>query len=122
VTRRPGVFVIRTDEILLAASGWVLRASAGKVVQDLPPVWKFFKRLLRIKTTNAVAKRTVSFHDGVTIEFTVRVIDDLAATGVFTSIGCAARGFRLDTVTRATSAIITAANIQRAIVIKHLPS
>jgi hypothetical protein len=75
VTKNAGPFVTRTDEILLAASGWVLRASAGKVAQDLPPVWKFFKRLLRIKTTNAVAKRTVAFHDGVTIEFTVRVID-----------------------------------------------
>jgi hypothetical protein len=75
VTKRPGVFVARTDEILLAASGWVLRACAGKVAQDLPPVWKFFKKLLRIKSTSAVAKRAVFFHDGVTIEFTVRVID-----------------------------------------------
>jgi hypothetical protein len=75
VTRKPGVFVNRTDEILLASSGWVLRASVGTVAQDLPPVWKFFKKLLRIKSTNAVAKRSVQFHDGVTIEFTVRVID-----------------------------------------------
>ena len=75
VTKRAGTFVDRTDEILLAASGWVLRARVGNVAQDLPPVWKFVKRLLRIKSTTAQAKRTVVFHDGVSIEFTARVID-----------------------------------------------
>lgn len=75
VTRRAGAFVTRTDEILLAASGWVLRASAGKIAQDLPIGLKFIKKILRIKSTRADAKRTVTFHDGVTIEFVVRVID-----------------------------------------------
>jgi hypothetical protein len=72
VTKKPGPFVTRTDEILLAASGWVLRASAGNLEKNLPPVLRWLKKLVRSRKVGD-AKRVVEFHDGVRIEFTVRV-------------------------------------------------
>jgi hypothetical protein len=74
VTKKAGLFVTRTDEVLLAASAWVLRTSAGAVVENQPPVLRWLKKVLRIRTT-AQAKRSVKFHDGALIEFTVRVVD-----------------------------------------------
>ena len=75
VTKKPGLFVDRTDETLLAASAWVLQAQVGKsLAKDLPPVLRWLKKLTRSKKT-AGAKRVVEFHDGVRLEFTVRVLD-----------------------------------------------
>ena len=75
VTKKPGLFVDRTDETLLAASAWVLQAQVGKsLAKDLPPVLRWLKKLTRSRKT-AGAKRVVEFHDGVRLEFTVRVLD-----------------------------------------------
>lgn len=69
-----GAFVSRTDEILLAASSWVLRTATSKVVKDLPPMWRFLHKVLRIKKATGATRR-ITFHDGTTIEFTVRVVE-----------------------------------------------
>lgn len=75
VTNKPGVYIDRKDEILLAASAWVLGGSVGKnLSKDLPPVLRWLKKLVRSRKTSE-SKRTVSFHDGVRIEFTVRVFE-----------------------------------------------
>ena len=50
---------------------------------------------------------------------TVRVIDIFEATAVCTAIGGTSRGLRLESVTIATTAMITTAMIQRAIVMGH---
>lgn len=74
VTRRPGGFVDRTTEALLATSAWVLRSPLRKnLVDDLPPVLRWIKKLLPGEQCVSRATRSTIFQDGVRVEFTVKV-------------------------------------------------